>query len=106
MASSVAFPILRPALAPAVLRAGFEERQVLLEDVLDAQEHVAKSRLSHQRRQVGPVIGNRRGHGLDQVLHVVQAGVHDRAAERLEPGDIERDVVVDEEDGSGAAGTV
>ena len=40
-----------PVLVPAVLRARLQEREILVEDVLDAEEHVAESGLPHQRRQ-------------------------------------------------------
>ena len=42
--------------------------------------------------------GDRRGHRLHDVVDVVEPGVDDRLAQRLEPRDVERDVVVDEED--------
>ena len=42
-------------LMPAVLRSRFQKREVLVEDVLDAEKHVAESRLAHQRRQRLPV---------------------------------------------------
>ena len=42
------------------------------------------------------------GHSLDGVIDVVEAGVDDGFAQPGEPLDVERDVVVDEEDGLGA----
>src|SRR5262249_12011012 len=44
-----------------------------------------------------PVIGNGRGHPLDEVLNVVQAGLDDRPAKRLKTVDVEGDVVIDHE---------
>ena len=48
---SVALPTRRPLLACGILCAGAQERQVLLEDVLDAEEHVAEPGRAHQRRE-------------------------------------------------------
>ena len=42
-------------------------------------------------------------HGLDDVLQIVEAVRDDRAAQDLEARDVNRDVVVHEEDGPGAA---
>ena len=85
-------------LAAGVLRRGFEEREILVEDVFDAEEHVAEARAAHQRRKRRAMLRDGRRHRLDDVIQVVEAAVDDRATERLEPLDIERDVVVDEED--------
>ena len=98
MASIVALPDGPAVFAPRVLGARLEEREIVVEHVLDAEEHVAESGAAHQRRQRRAVLGERRGHRLDDVVDVVQAAVDDRLAERLEAADVERDVVVDEED--------
>ena len=45
-------------LAPRVLRARLEEREILVEHVLDAEEHVAESGAPHQRRQRRAVLGD------------------------------------------------
>ena len=42
--------------------------------------------------------GDGRGHRLHQVVDVVEAGVDDGLAQRLEPPDVQRDVVVHQED--------
>ena len=42
------------AFALRVLGPGLEKRQVLIEDVLDAEEHVAESRAAHQRASSSP----------------------------------------------------
>jgi len=57
-------------LARAVLRARLEERQVVVEDVLDAEEHVAEAGPPHQGRQFLAVRGDRRGHALHEVVDV------------------------------------
>ena len=44
-----------------------------------------------------------RGHSLDHVVDVVETRIDDGLAERLEPGHVERDVVVDDEDRPRAA---
>ena len=67
------------------------------------EEHVAEPRPAHQRRQRLAVVGDRRGHRLHDVVDVVEAGVDDGAAQRLEARDVQRDVVVDDEDGPRAA---
>ena len=66
-----------------------QERQVLVEDVLDAEEDVAEARLAASAAPAcAPCCGDRRGHRLDDVVDVVEAGVDDRAAQRLEPRDV------------------
>src|SRR5215469_4082753 len=84
-------------LARAILGAGAEELQIVFEDVLDAQKYVLEAGLTHQRSQGFPVIGDGRGHPLDEVLQVVQPGLDDRPAERLKTVDVEGDVVIDHE---------
>ena len=93
-------PGVSPALAPRVLGGRAQEHQVLLEDVFDPEEDVSESRFAHQRRQAVAAIGDRRCHRLDDVMNVVEPGVDDRPAQGLEPLDIQRDVVVDNEDGA------
>ena len=68
------------------------------------EEHVAEPGALHQRRERLAVIGNRRGHPLHEIVDVVQPGVDDRLAQRLEAMDVERDVVVDDEEHARAAG--
>ena len=85
-------------LVPAILRVGLQEAEVIRQDVLDSQEHVAKAGAPHLGRERLAVIGDRRGHRLHHVLDLLQARLDDRLAERLEALDVERDVVVDDED--------
>jgi len=92
-----------PVLARAVLRAGLQEREVVLEDVLDPEKHVAETGLPHQGRELLAVRRNRGRHPLHHVIDVGEAGVDDRLAEDLEALDVQRDVVVDDEDGPRAA---
>ena len=92
-----------PAFALGVLGRRAQEREILVEDVLDAEEDVAEAGAAHERRERGAVARDRRGHRLDDVVDVVQAGVDDRAAQCFEARDVERDVVVDEKDGARAA---
>jgi hypothetical protein len=49
------------------------------------------------------MVGDGRGRGLNGVFEVVQPGVDDRLAERLEPLHVERDIVVHNEQRPGAA---
>ena len=48
------------------------------------------------------MLSERSRHRLDGVVGVVEPGVHDRFTQPGEALDVERDVVVDEEDGLGA----
>ena len=57
-----------------------------------------ETRLAHQRRERGAVARDRRGHRLHDVVDVVEPGLDDGPAERLEARHVERDVVVDQED--------
>src|SRR5215467_6250945 len=87
-------------LAPGVLRAGLEELQVILDDVLDAEEDVAKPGLTHQRSERVAMVCNGRGHRLDGVIYVIEPGIDYRPAEAFEPPDIEGNIVVDDKDRS------
>jgi len=49
------------------------------------------------------VLRDRRRHPLDHVVDIGETRVNDRPTERLEPRHVERDVVVDDEDGTGTA---
>ena len=98
IAWSVAFPTRAPVLVAPVLRVRLQEAEVLGQDVLDPEEHVAEARAAHPGRELVAVVGDRRGHRLHHVLDVVEAGFDDRIAERAEALDVERDVVVDDED--------
>src|SRR5215831_8514808 len=89
-------------LTRAILGAGAEKLQIVFQDVLDAQKHVLEAGLAHQRSQGFPVIGDGRGHALDEVLHVVQPGLYNRPAKRLKTVDVEGDVVVDHEESLGS----
>ena len=59
--------------------------------------------LTHQRRERRAVVGDRRRRRLDRVFELVQPGADDRLAQRGEALHVERDVVVDDEQGPGAA---
>src|SRR6266478_8379437 len=93
--------VRRVTTAPpaAVLRAGAQEVEVALQDILDPEEHVAEARLTHHGGEARTMTGNSRRHRLHDVLEAVEARIDDGAAQRFEPSDIERDVVVDQEDG-------
>ena len=102
MALSVAFPDFQPFSRSRFLDSAREEPQVFFKDVLDAEEDVAEAGLPHQPGQPLAVAGDGRGRRLNGVFELVQPGVDDRAAERLEPPHIKRDVVVHDEERSGA----
>ena len=63
MARSVALPTRAAAFALRVLRRGPQEREVLIEHVLDAEEDVAEAGRAHQRRQ-----RRRRGCAIAEVI--------------------------------------
>ena len=67
MARSVALPVLRPASRNSFLAAAFKNCKIILENVLDAKEHVAKTGLPHQRRQGFAVHRDGRCHRLHGV---------------------------------------
>jgi len=94
-----------PVVAARVLRGRPQERQVLVEDIFDAEEDIAESRASHEGRQRGAVLGEGRSHRLHDVLEIVEAVVYQRFAQRFEAPNVERDVVVDEKDRLGAVPT-
>src|ERR1700729_1153120 len=85
-----------------VLGGGPEEFKIALQDVFDAEEDIAESGPSHQRRESFAVVRNRRRHGLYKVIEFVQPGGNNGLAQGLESMHIQRNVVVDEEDGSSA----
>ena len=49
------------------------------------------------------MLGKRRRHRLHEILDIVEPGVDNRLAQLREAADVERDVVVDQKDGPGAA---
>jgi len=102
MALSVAFPVFRPFSRSRFLDSALRNRRVLFKDVLDAEEDVAEADLPHQSGEPLAVVGDSRGHRLNGVFEVVQPGVDNRPAERLEPPHVERDVVVHDEERPGA----
>jgi len=89
-------------LARPVLRVRLQEREVVVEDVLDPEEDVAEAGLPHQRREHLAVRRDGRRHPLHHVVDVGEAGVDDGFAQQLEALHVERDVVVDDEDGARA----
>ena len=102
MACRVALPRLPPSSRERVLGGGAEEFEIVVEDVLDAEENVAEAGAAHERRQGFTVAGDGRGHGLDEVVELVEPGVDDGFAQGLEAAHVESDVVVDEENSAGA----
>ena len=70
MACVVALPTVRP----------LQECKILIDDILDTQEHVAESGAPHQRGQV--IARGRDGgrHALNDVVDVGEPGVDDRLA--------------------------
>ena len=79
-----------------------QKAKIRFDNVFDAQKHVTETGLAHQRRKRLAVICDRRGHRLDRVIDRVQAGLDDRVAQPLEAFDVQREVVVDDEDAAGS----
>ena len=80
---------MRPSSRNSFLAAAFRNCEIILQNVLDAEKDVAEAGLAHQRRQRLAVHGDRRGHRLHGVVDVVQAGIDDGVAQRLEAADVE-----------------
>ena len=59
MARSVALPTVRPSSRCGVLGRRAQEREVVVEHVLDAEEHVAEAGAPHQRGQLVAAGGDR-----------------------------------------------
>ena len=60
------------AFALRVLGRRLEEGEIVLEHVLDAEEHVLEAGALHQRREAFAMRGKRRRHPLHDVAQVVQ----------------------------------
>ena len=91
-------------LVPAVLGARLEKRQVLLEDVLDPEEHVPEAGAPHQRGQRSPCGGDRRRHRPARGNRVVSRPARMMASQSASKrAHVERDVVVDQKDRARAA---
>src|SRR5687768_12300792 len=88
--------------SPRIFRSRLEEIEVALENILDAEEVIPESGALHQGCQRLAMLRKRRRHPLYEVLDVVEAGVDNRLAQQSEAAYVERDVVVDQEDGPGA----
>ena len=69
----------------------------------DAEEHVAEACAAHRRSQLVAGRGDGRRHRLDDVVDVVEVRGDDGLAQRPEPGDVQGDVVVHQEDRARAA---
>src|SRR5208282_3193654 len=65
-------------------------------------EDIAESGSSHKRREGFAVIRDGASHGLHEVIELVQPGGDDGLAQRLETPHVQRNVVVDQENGSSA----
>src|ERR1700737_1932290 len=85
-----------------VFRGGAQELEIAVQYVFDPQKNVTESRLAHQGSKCFAMGGNGRGHGLDKVVQLVQPNVDDGMAESLETMHVERNVVVHQENGTGA----
>ena len=73
IASMVALPTVRPCSRCAFFARALQEREVVVEDVLDAEEHVAEAGARISGASVAPCCGDRRRHRLHDVVDVVEA---------------------------------
>src|SRR5689334_14109470 len=85
-----------------VFRGGAQELEIAFQYVFDPQKNVTESRFAHQRSKSFAMGGNGRGHGLDKVVQLVQPSIDNGMAQRLETMYVERNVVVYQENGTGA----
>src|SRR5690349_9193719 len=82
-----------------VLGTGPQELKVFFKDVLNSQEHILESRFSHQRSKCFTVVRDGRSHPLNDIFDVVQTSSDNGLAQLFETMNIQRDVVIDQEDG-------
>jgi hypothetical protein len=85
-------------IAPGVFCAGLEEREIVLENILDPQEDIPEPRALHQGRQRRTMLGQRRRHRLNEILDVIEPGIDDGLAQQREASYVERNVVIDQKD--------
>ncbi len=102
MALRVALPVSRPSLRSMFFAEALRKFEIAFENIFDAEETVAESGAAHQRGESFSVIGDGRGHGLDEIVDLVQSGGDDGFAESFEAFYVQGDVVIDQEDGAGA----
>src|ERR1700730_807837 len=91
-----------PILARGIFCRGSQELQVSLKNVFDPQKNIAEPGPTHERSQRFPVVRNTRGHGLYEIIELVEASRNDGFAQRLETMHVEHDIVVNQEDGAGS----
>src|ERR1700733_9056587 len=90
------------SVALRIFRGGAQEMEIAFQYVFDPQKNITESGLTHQGSKCFAVGGNGRGHGLNKVVQLVEPCADDGVAERLETMYVERDVVVHQENRSGA----
>src|SRR5713101_3487664 len=89
-------------VALRVLLGGAQELEITFQDVFDSQKNVAESRPAHEWCECLTIRGNGGSHGLDKVVQLVQPSLDDGMAELFETTHVERNVVVHQENGTGA----
>jgi hypothetical protein len=78
-----------------------QEFEVALQHVFYSQENIAKPCAVHKRSQSLSMICYWRGHSLNEVVQGIEPGVDDGMAKPFKSADIQRNVIVYEEDRSG-----
>src|SRR5579864_2396374 len=94
--------VVVPVGPVCVLGLSAEESQVTVQNIFDSQKDVAKSGLTHKRRQGLAMRGDGGRHGLEKIVELVETGIDDGAAERLKAVDVQGDVVIHNKEGAGA----
>src|SRR5260370_35524312 len=89
-------------LAGGIFCRGSQELQISLKNVFDPEKNIAEPGPTHKRSQRFSVVGNARGHGLYEIIELVETRRNDGLAQRLETMHVEHVIVVTQEDGTGA----
>ncbi len=82
-------PIVAAVFACRVLGCDTQELRVPFQNVFDAQENIPESRTAHQGCEAFPVAGDGLGHGLDEVVQLIQSCLDDGVAQPFEPAHVE-----------------
>jgi len=73
-------PEVAAFLACRILGCCTQEFQVAFQNIFDPQENLTKTCAMHQRRECFPVVSDGRGHGLDEVVQLIEPGSDDGVA--------------------------
>ena len=85
-------------LALLIFGSSAEERESVIENVFDPEEHIPEAGLPHQRCERFAVVGDARCHRLDDVVNAVELFFDNLPAQPLESVDVQSDIVINEKD--------